>query len=446
MAAATCERDSHGGWGLVAARDLMAGEVVIEERPLVAVPDAGMRQRVCADCLRLDGAVVPCAGWCGGQAAVCEGFPQCAKSHGGSRHADVCWAFGLVDAGLYPEAFELLGLVVHAALLEGGAPFDALWGMSTGGSVLSPDEEHACAIVSSALSSSSHPDEIVRRLALLRSRVTELLSRAEAAAPSGSSSAPSTYPSLSILSGSGAEAGIDPVWGALVRGVCLRDKTNDFALGCPVQPGEDPEVRVMRASAVLPLISRTNHSCIPNVVRFDRFDAEACPQDSTSQLIAMVDIAQGMELTLSYLPLNNSALQGGHGRKRLSEEYGFLCACAKCRLEERTGEDEEEEQEMNGDVTETPGYLYFFFLKHRCDACGGTLSPHLGRIPHLPDGVVCNRCGKIRTGPEFEALVQREFEEDESSSNDESSSEDDPERYSPAPGPSNIQASDRPRA
>ena len=71
-----------------------------------------------------------------------------------------------------------------------------------------------------------------------------------------------------------------------------------------------------------------------------------------------------------------------------------------------------EEGHVNGDVTDTPTYLFLFFLKHRCDECGGTLSPHMGLIPHLPDGAMCNRCGVIRTGPEFEILVQRAFEED----------------------------------
>ncbi|KAG0124309.1 hypothetical protein HOY82DRAFT_617925 [Tuber indicum] len=82
---------------------------------------------------------------------------------------------------------------------------------------------------------------------------------------------------------------------------------------------------------VLPrLISRIKHSCLPNA-------ASIYSSSSTArlQIIAMRPILPNEEITISYyLP---TVLMGDVGERRgaIWKVFGFVCYCARCRLEDR---------------------------------------------------------------------------------------------------------------
>ncbi len=89
--------------------------------------------------------------------------------------------------------------------------------------------------------------------------------------------------------------------------------------------------------AFFPLLSTMNHSCEPNCV-------VAYLDDSQVVVFACRDIAEGEELTISYV---YSHLELEERRNQL-KSYGFVCMCEKCMKEEeeeRQQQLEEEEEE-----------------------------------------------------------------------------------------------------
>eukprot|EP00933_Yihiella_yeosuensis_P003093 TRINITY_DN10547_c0_g1_i2.p1 TRINITY_DN10547_c0_g1~~TRINITY_DN10547_c0_g1_i2.p1 ORF type:complete len:377 (-),score=63.87 TRINITY_DN10547_c0_g1_i2:69-1199(-) len=73
--------------------------------------------------------------------------------------------------------------------------------------------------------------------------------------------------------------------------------------------------------ALLPLVSRFNHSCSPNLEQ--SWDEDA----GEAHLIAAEEIPAGEELTISYIELR---LPREERRQRLRENYGFECHCSAC--------------------------------------------------------------------------------------------------------------------
>lgn len=69
---------------------------------------------------------------------------------------------------------------------------------------------------------------------------------------------------------------------------------------------------------------RFSHSCAPNLV--------AVQEGPWMDFYALVDIPQGTEVTISYIPLASSTLER---REYLAQEYFFYCTCARCMADSK---------------------------------------------------------------------------------------------------------------
>lgn len=74
---------------------------------------------------------------------------------------------------------------------------------------------------------------------------------------------------------------------------------------------------------IFPLLSRANHSCIPNLA----YTAQM------QRIVATKSIKSGDELTTSYVNLSSGVLER---RQKLKDEYFFDCECERCRSELQT--------------------------------------------------------------------------------------------------------------
>lgn len=174
---------------------------------------------------------------------------------------------------------------------------------------------------------------------------------------------------------------------------------------------EDEENVNVRAYGIYPNASFFNHDCLPNAARFDYVDTR-----NTDIIVrAIHDFDQGREICLSYFGVT---WKYGDRQKRLTEDYGFVCDCDRCKVEAKwkdddgddgmeengddqmVGEEEEDGEEMEDDFPHA-----YFFLKYVCsrENCGGTLAP----LPP-PEGVTsgimeCNVCGQLRSAEEVDA-------------------------------------------
>ena len=81
-------------------------------------------------------------------------------------------------------------------------------------------------------------------------------------------------------------------------------------------------------AAVFPLISRANHSCVPNA------DFVTRGERRVQEVIATSNIATGEEITLSYLEASAAGSEGRNERQGYTRLwYGFQCRCKACSLE-----------------------------------------------------------------------------------------------------------------
>nr|GFA09421.1 hypothetical protein [Tanacetum cinerariifolium] len=75
--------------------------------------------------------------------------------------------------------------------------------------------------------------------------------------------------------------------------------------------------------------------------------------DNTEIMIRMIhDVPQGMEICLSYFPIN---LRYRERQKRLKDDYGFVCECDWCKVKANWSESDQNGAAMddgNGDVGE----------------------------------------------------------------------------------------------
>lgn len=114
-------------------------------------------------------------------------------------------------------------------------------------------------------------------------------------------------------------------------------RNNNFDLSSP-QHSENKQ-------AIFSLISRLNHSCLPNAQGNFNVNLPSNPSSSLSPpssspssgltsfggqftIHATHPIAPGTEITISYLP-EHGALRASR-QARLKDKYGFLCDCAAC--------------------------------------------------------------------------------------------------------------------
>jgi SET and MYND domain-containing protein len=194
---------------------------------------------------------------------------------------------------------------------------------------------------------------------------------------------------------------------------------------CVMAPAASAEERLVRGTGIYLAASRVNHSCFPNVARFDYFDAPGSdnmllhlrarllafcrPPLSHVPPQAIDPIPAGSELLMSYFQVT---LPRAQRQERLLRDYGFRCACPRCELEAAAAlqssgdamdaESGEENWERGGDGYSAEYALWF--LKNVCprEGCGGTLAPP----SEVADCMECNRCAYLRSDAEFYALLE----------------------------------------
>ena len=72
-----------------------------------------------------------------------------------------------------------------------------------------------------------------------------------------------------------------------------------------------------------PAVALINHSCVPNVA------LEFRNGDATASVVAMEDLAKGVEVAHSYV--DQDTLDDLEERRNALGQYEFLCTCPKCR-------------------------------------------------------------------------------------------------------------------
>lgn len=379
-----------------------AGAVVLAESPVCWWVDPECQDYVCAHCLETfakDSAAAPRCEVCG-QVRWCSTACQSSDSrHGAVRNLLVA-AGSLGGAPEDLEAKSLLFFVAHATALRRTDPaaFAQLWSLMLGTRVpLSAADEAACNTVASLLQRASPSDAHLFHI-------------------------------------------------SIVRELCLKDKTANFAVMLPPPDVSDGEmaVRRVRGYATYPRLSLANHSCLPTVARFDHFDGRgiggAAPTDIKAlraaapeaarigglvgvpdaelgipphklavRLVTMHALPARTELLITYMPPMDEPMMR---KERLLDEYGFECRCHRCTVEFAAEHEGDEHKNAALKAAEAAGvdsaYIMLFLLKHVCPVCQGTLAPLL----QVTMGK-CNRCGATQTEEEFMERVEAYFEEDE---------------------------------
>eukprot|EP00797_Seminavis_robusta_P003972 Sro1256_g256670.2 (412) ;mRNA; f:27349-28584 len=101
----------------------------------------------------------------------------------------------------------------------------------------------------------------------------------------------------------------------------------------------DPnEFGTLQCCAVLPLFSRLNHACDPNLQVADRvvvMENENRVLRLAVDLVATKDIQPGEELSICYLSSQAAALEEPFRNRRLQSRYLFTCRCHKCAQEQQ---------------------------------------------------------------------------------------------------------------
>jgi len=379
------------GRGLVASRDIKAGETIVREPPLIACMVEEGKKAYCAACFRkVSKGARRCTG-CGEVSFCSAGCAATACCKGGSHDPSICLGLERLGEVTSEETRDLLRYLLQAYALKASNPeaFSELLtlvgsvdGVSSTDGIL--DDLHARCV------------EAVGGLVCS--------SRDETA--------------------------------ALVH----KEQQNSYGIMAPL--GQDGE-RYIRGSCMYGASSMVNHSCLPNCARFDYTDVPG-PDNLDVYLRAMIDISKGDEVLACYFPLGVDIAQR---RERLQQDYGFYCDCKRCAVEETWSDDDasdaEDESEEEGkavggisaekpkppaaakgkapmladeaaetgsdsggeeisavEMTET--FQSLFMMKHMCarEVCGGTLAPGA-----VEGAMECNMCGQFRPNTEFYALL-----------------------------------------
>jgi len=384
-AAVVVETTAAKGRGLVAARDVEAGEAVADELPILLSLYDDAKDLACARCLRaLDGGggggggngaggaqsggtALPCASC--RQVAFCSGACAAAAASEPWVHApETCRAYAAGLAAL-PEARA------SAAAAPGASGASSAAGAAAAAAAAAADEAatearsslrfliQALALRALAQQQQHHQQhqhqQQPRRPTAAEEgavRYVQLLSLCGAGGDDASAAAASAARALMpALAAAVGAAAMPPE--AEVAALLAREQANSFAVQAPggfAGPLDAPPAPAAAAPAAAPrsrrprrrllggalyaLASLVNHECLPNVARFDDFArAASAPPDTPAErgrlrLVALHALPRGAELALSYVPLRwNRAARRAHCRA----VYGFECACARCALEAR---------------------------------------------------------------------------------------------------------------
>lgn len=206
----------------------------------------------------------------------------------------------------------------------------------------------------------------------------------------------------------------------LTAALLSKDRTNSFSIMEPYRPDVPLELRKTRAYAVYLRASLLNHDCLPNACHFDYADRPG-PGNTDIVVRALHGISEGREVCISYFAAN---WRYADRQRRLLEDYGFRCECDRCQVESKwkfddddggdgddtmeeehdkedagDGVDEGMEQEEGSDGGDDDFPHSFFFVRYLCDRedCYGMLAP----LPPLPNGDLshvfeCNACGQLK--------------------------------------------------
>ncbi|KAK3255936.1 hypothetical protein CYMTET_34907 [Cymbomonas tetramitiformis] len=353
------------GRALVAARDIRPGETILNEPPTLIYVTDDSKGSVCAQCLRVlsgDRISESACCSCDGQASFCS--PQCAETAavcGGAHSPNVCRSFcGRPPAfcgrppsfsKLRPTFFLSLpqritrpGLKLRRAMKAVAKHLQAL-----------PLEERdllrfliqVYVLKIEQNLDSPYAGDISRRLTALY----ELAPAVVPAESSGARQASKLHPLVC------AALGVDPGSEQETAALLCKDEMNSYGIMNPRSPDGEPSIR---GNGVFCQAARINHSCLPNVARFDFVDVAG--SDNTHMLMRAMDaIPEGSEILQSYFPLNTPLPER---RQRTVEIYGFACDCARCAFEAQQGDaapsdkmdadgDEEEEEEEEESEWET---------------------------------------------------------------------------------------------
>ncbi|KAL4419948.1 hypothetical protein ABPG75_007046 [Micractinium tetrahymenae] len=432
------------GRGIFAARPISAGEVVLRAPPVLLYPQHGTAAAFCSHCLRAfnsleenAASVVACSscglvGFCGAACAAAAAADPGSHCPAVCRLLSACNLAGLNDEQQTALQFLFRCCSLRAAVAAGDSDAAARLATITSLSappVLPPSDAADGAAPSSSgggggdgLSSWSAGSTAVREL---HGRLNHALAAAGA--------------------GPAAALGVEEV-AELLR----RDAANGYGIMAPSAP--DGERRI-RGTGIYSLPSLLNHECLPNVARFDCFDREPSGPRANAcvEFRALHDIPAGEEVTQSYFPLPWPL---GERQQRCREDYGFECACPRCK-EEATWSEEESEWETDEDAgmedaeaagaataggaapahahahgdqqqqqqqgaaaagaagqeqQVDPAYINLFLLKYVCprEGCYGTLAPLPGQPAGQPGGPLfeCNMCGGRRSEAEFLAELE----------------------------------------
>ncbi|CAG9461212.1 unnamed protein product [Pedinophyceae sp. YPF-701] len=338
------------GRGLVAARPLHAGEVIVAEEPALTVVCEAYKEVCCCSCLRqcTEGQSVCQA--CG-QASFCgQNCWNTATTTPGVHDPMVCTGLrGLAGAQIPAEDIDSVRFVIHALALR-----------------------HASATSAPALERYS---KIMALCGMPSDTRAEYIHKVACHALGVPGSAISDMEIAALLQ---------------------KDVLNSYGVmaGPSSRAAEEHFERDVRAGCIYPIASLVNHDCMPNAARVDNFDNG----DTRIALVALHDIQQGQEICQSYVPLN----WAWDERKAKLSDYGFECRCERCRTEFEWPSDGEGDGVEAGPRTEMDMYLSLFFIKYICpnEKCGGTLVPLVGQGRSK-----CNVCGKERSEEEFQQEI-----------------------------------------
>uniref|UniRef100_A0A453SC96 SET domain-containing protein n=1 Tax=Aegilops tauschii subsp. strangulata TaxID=200361 RepID=A0A453SC96_AEGTS len=357
------------GRALLAARDILEGEVLLSESPILLYPSSlASLSSYCSACFRSlpPPPHTPCPSC--RAAAFCS--PACsAASH--PRLLCAALSSGLAAA---PEAHQepLLFLLSAYSLQE--PSLSAILSLSSAPQGPSPSQQQDAASLHAAVASVAPPHML--------------------------------------------PAGFSP---DLTAALLSKDRTNSFSILEPYRPDVPLELRKARCCAVYPRASLLNHDCLPNACHFDYADRPG-PGNTDIVVRALHGITEGKEVCISYFAAN---WRYADRQCRLLEDYGFRCECDRCQIESKwkfdddndagdgddtmeeehgkedaeDGGDEGMEQEEGSDGDEDDFPHAFFFVRYLCDRedCYGMLAP----LPPLPNGELshvfeCNACGQLK--------------------------------------------------
>lgn len=126
---------------------------------------------------------------------------------------------------------------------------------------------------------------------------------------------------------------------------------------------EDGQLKCI-GSALIPAISKLNHSCDPNcVISFEGRNAS---------ITAIKDIPSDSEITISYIPLPKSYMKR---KMQLQQQYSFNCLCSLCDKETSTNFEIYENPSENKTNRDTVSEKYSFIKDTSSSKCEHSFTP-----------------------------------------------------------------------